>query len=57
MATFGGNFPPRNEFPPLTNQTSLASRIHSAKGCIIYSTKTKEITTERIGTIEGKYLK
>jgi hypothetical protein len=52
LRTFGDAFPPRNEFPSLTNKTNTASRIHGETGWVIYSIVTKEITAEETTNIE-----
>ncbi len=54
--TFGDKFPPRNEFPSLTNETNTASRIHGESGWIIYSIETKEITAEETTNIEERII-
>ncbi len=54
--TFGDKFPPRNEFPSLTNETNTASRIHGETGWIIYSIETKEITAEETTNIEERVI-
>ena len=56
MGTFGDKFPPRNEFPSLTNETNTASRIHGESGWIIYSIETKEITAEGTTNIEERII-
>jgi len=54
--TFGDKFPPRNEFPSLTNETNTASRIHGQSGWIIYSIETKEITAAETTNIEERII-
>lgn len=56
MGTFGDKFPPRNEFPSLTNETNTASRIHGQSGWIIYSIETKEITAAETTNIEERII-
>ena len=54
--TFGDKFPPRNEFPSLTNEINTASRIHGESGWIIYSIETKETTAEETTNIEERII-
>lgn len=56
LGTFGDKFPPRNEFPSLTNETNTASRIHGESGWVIYSIETKEITAEETTNIEERII-
>ena len=56
LGTFGDKFPPRNEFPLLTNVTYTASRIHGESGWIIYSIETKEITAEETTNVEERII-
>jgi len=56
LGTFGDKFPPRNEFPSLTNVTYTASRIHGESGWIIYSIETKEITAEETTNVEERII-
>lgn len=56
MGTFGDKFPPRNEFPSLTNVTNTASRIDGESGWIIYSFETKEITAEETTNVQKRII-
>ena len=56
LGTFGDKFPPRNEFPSLTNETNTASRIHGETGWVIYSVETKEISAEDTTNIEERII-
>jgi len=56
LGTFGDKFPPRNEFPSLTNETNTASRIHGQSGWIIYSIETKEISSAETTNIEERII-
>jgi len=56
LGTFGDKFPPRNEFPSLTNETNTASRIHGQTGWIIYSIETKEIKAAETTNIEERII-
>ena len=56
LGTFGDNFPPRNEFPSLTNETNTASIIHGESGWVLYSIETKEITAEETTNIEERII-
>ncbi len=54
--TFGDKFPPRTEFPSITNVTNTASIIHGESGWIIYSIETKETTAEETTNIEERII-
>jgi len=56
LGTFGDKFPPRNEFPSLTNETNTASRIHGQSGWVIYSIETKEIAAAETTNIEERII-
>lgn len=45
VSSMNGQLPKREDFPPLANETSTASRIHGS-GWIIYSVETKEVMAE-----------
>jgi hypothetical protein len=45
VSSMNGQLPKREDFPPLANETSTASRIHES-GWIIYSVETKEVMAE-----------
>lgn len=56
LGTFGDAFPPRAEFPALTNTTNTASRIHGETGWVIYSIETKAVTAEETTNIEERII-
>jgi hypothetical protein len=56
IGTFGNNMPERKDFPPLSNETWTASRIHGETGWVIYSIETKEITAEETTNIEERII-
>ena len=53
---FGKNFPTRDKFPSLKNETNTASRVHGNTGWIIYSIETKEVTAEGTSNIEERII-
>lgn len=56
IGTFENNFPSRNKFPSLANETNTASRIHGQSGWIIYSIETKETTADETTSIEERII-
>ncbi|WP_298763117.1 hypothetical protein [uncultured Polaribacter sp.] len=56
VSAFGKNMPNREDFPPLTNETYTASRIHGETGWVIYSIETKEVKAEGTTKIEERII-
>ena len=50
------DFPSREEFPPLTNKTWTASRIHGSTGWPLFSIETKEVKAEGNTNVEERII-
>ena len=52
LAEIGGQKIEKENLPPLTNQTWIASRIHGPTGWTTYSISTKDVSADNTTSIE-----
>lgn len=56
LGAMGNQLPPREKFPPLTNEIWTASRIHSGTGWILYSIETKHVKADGTTNVEERII-
>jgi hypothetical protein len=52
----GKDFPTKEKFPPLSNETWTASQIHGGSGWVVYSVETKQVKADNVTNIEKRVI-